>query len=121
MQKEQERGLGSILRMNVFQLVVAAPILSIHFMPGASWITLADLFGFALALVGIYIQYISNMELLKNEKDILICNGKLRSFCRYPNALGEVIFWLSIYMLAIGSVNGYMSIYGPLVLIIILI
>ena len=49
MQREQEKGLGSILRMNVFQLVVAAPILSIHFMPGASWITLADLFGFALA------------------------------------------------------------------------
>ena len=121
MQREHEKGLGSILRMNLFQLVVAAPILSIHFMPGASWITLADLFGFALALVGIYIQYISNMELLKNEKDILICNGKLRSFCRYPNALGEVIFWLSIYMLAIGSVNGYMSIYGPLVLIIILL
>ena len=121
MQREQEKGLGSILRMNLFQMVVAAPILSIHFMPGASWITLADLFGFALALVGIYIQYISNMELLKNEKNILICNGKLRSFCRYPNALGEVIFWLSIYMLAIGSVNGYMSIYGPLVLIIILL
>ena len=41
--------------------------------------------------------------------------------CRYPNALGEVIFWFSIYLMALNSVNGYMSFYGPLALIIFLL
>ncbi len=118
-QKEQKMGLGFILRMNLFQLVVAAPIFSIHFMPGPKWISPLDFVGFTLAIAGIYLQYISNIQLLRNENNKLIYTGKLRSICRYPNALGEVIFWLSIYILAIGSVNGFMSFYGPLTLILI--
>tara|TARA_X000000368_G_scaffold411250_1_gene395861 strand:- start:74 stop:763 length:690 start_codon:yes stop_codon:yes gene_type:complete len=118
---KKDKNFGFILRMNFFQLIVAAPIFSIHFIPGQNSIKFIDFLAFTMALLGIYIQNRSNRELRVNNPKNLICYGRLRQACRHPNALGEVIFWFSIYLIALNSVNGYMSFYGPLALIIFLL
>ena len=46
--------------MNFFQLIVAAPIFSIHFIPGQNSIKFIDFLAFTMALLGIYIQNRSN-------------------------------------------------------------
>jgi len=118
---KKDKNFGFILRMNFFQLIVAAPVFSIHFIPGQNSIKFIDFLGFTMALMGIYIQHRANRELRINSPKNLIHYGRLRQVCRYPNALGEVIFWFSIYLMALNSVNGYMSFYGPLALIIFLL
>jgi len=110
-----------IIKMGLFQLLVSAPIISINFIPGPNWINYLDIFAISLGFMAIFLQIKSYRELslhLKYQAKDKFFKSKLRISSRNPGVLGEFFFWTSLYLISISSINGYMSIYGPLIFII---
>ena len=83
-----------------------------------------DYFGAGIWLLGFALESVSDWQLsvfLKTpeNKGKLLKSG-LRAFSRHPNYLGEVLQWSGIFFMALSLPYGYLTIVGPLTMVLII-
>ena len=111
--------LKKVPRQVIFQMLIISPVISVNFLPGSSGLNFLDFMGILIFSSGLMYEIYSNKELTyfksksTNEKKIFM--EGLWSFSRHPNYLGKLIQWWSLYIIALSSMFGYWSIYGPII------
>jgi len=111
-----------ILR-GVLLMLVAIPVLYINTFGGGE-LGFLDYFGAGIWLLGFALESVSDWQLsvfLKTpeNKGKLLKSG-LRAFSRHPNYLGEVLQWSGIFFMALSLPYGYLTIVGPLTMVLII-
>ncbi len=111
---------GRYLNLGLMQVIVISPIISINFLPGMNYLNVLDLLGFSLFFIGFYLETKSNASLqafeVKKDRDEHFLTSGPWSHCRHPNYFGHLLQWWAIYLVALSSVGGFWSFFGPLVL-----
>jgi steroid 5-alpha reductase family enzyme len=104
--------------------VVALPVLMINRSPGGR-LGLLEILGVCIWLVGFFFESAGDAELARFAKDPLnrgkILQTGLWRYTRHPNYFGEVVQWWGIWMLAVGVPGGWLSIFGPLTITVLIL
>ncbi len=104
---------GLILLVNVSPVLVIAA-------SGRKAIVWADLLGIALWTCGFLFEAIGDRQLDAFLKDPAnrgrIIDRGLWRYSRHPNYFGEVVMWWGIFIIALSSEMGWVSVVGPLVI-----
>jgi steroid 5-alpha reductase family enzyme len=83
--------------------------------------------GFAIALIGLIIESVADAQKTKfknkAENRNKIYTGGLYGSIRYPNYLGEIIFWVGIFVACIPFLSGFswLSVISPIIIILLLL
>lgn len=98
-------------------LLVVLPVVAINLSPSGAW-TFLDAIGIGLWVIGFSFEAIGDFQLirfLKNpENRGHVLKTGLWRYTRHPNYFGEVTLWWGIFVLALSTPVGWMSIAGPL-------
>ena len=77
-----------------------------------------DAIGLAVWIVGFFFEAVGDFQLARFKKDPVhrgkIIQQGLWRYSRHPNYFGEVTLWWGIYLLALSTPGGWMTIIGPL-------
>jgi len=97
--------------------LIAMPIITLTAIQGPS-LRITDLLGVAVWLVGFFFETVGDWQLFlfkknPNNKGKIMTAG-LWQYTRHPNYFGEVTMWWGIFILALSSPWGMLSIIGPL-------
>ena len=70
--------------------------------------------------MGFYTESKSNKDLLsfkaRNTEEVKILTSGLWSLSRHPNYFGHILQWCALYIIALSSIGGEWSFYGPLIM-----
>lgn len=116
---------------------VSAWIISLPFLyrllqdPGAkvplSDITTIEWTGMTVALIGLVIETVADQQKssFKNEEGngSKLYKSGLYSIVRYPNYLGEILFWVGIFIASLGAIYGirWIAIVSPIIIVVLLL
>jgi steroid 5-alpha reductase family enzyme len=105
-------------------LVISIPVIKVISATDTP-LTLLDLLGTAVWIVGFLFEAISDWQLLQYKKDPgnkgkIIMTGLWR-FSRHPNYFGEVTLWWGVYLIALAIPAGWMTIMGPITITILIL
>jgi steroid 5-alpha reductase family enzyme len=88
-------------------------------------ISLTDYIGIVVWLIGFYFESRGDSQLkafISNPQNKgKIMNEGLWKYTRHPNYFGEVTMWWGIFLLALSTPNGYLTIIGPLTITILIL
>jgi steroid 5-alpha reductase family enzyme len=101
----------------VLLLVISLPVIRTITAPDAP-LTILDLLGSAVWLIGFLFEAVADWQLLQFKKDHankgkVITNGLWR-YSRHPNYFGEVALWWGVFLIALAVPGGWMTIIGPI-------
>jgi steroid 5-alpha reductase family enzyme len=105
-------------------MCVAAPVVAIGIYPGKA-LGILEYIGLAVWVTGFSFEVIGDAQLakfLKNpeNKGKLMQSG-LWAYTRHPNYFGEATMWWGIWIIALGTPYGLISIIGPLLITFLLL
>ncbi|NTW58018.1 MAG: DUF1295 domain-containing protein [Nitrospirae bacterium] len=103
----------------VLLLVISLPVIRAITAP-ESPLTFLDLLGGAVWLIGFLFETVGDWQLLRYKKDRankgkVITTGLWR-YSRHPNYFGEVTLWWGMYLIALATPGGWMTIIGPVII-----
>lgn len=80
-------------------------------------------FGFTVSLIGFIGEGIADFQLQKflSKKRKKVCDVGLWAYSRHPNYFFEWIFWIGIFLLALNSPFGWISLISPVFLLVTLL
>ncbi len=97
--------------------IIALPVIWINSNFSGNFAIL-DLFGVILWFVGFLFESVSDWQLrqFKNrrENEGKIMQSGLWRYSRHPNYFGEVVQWWAVFLLAVATPNGWVTIVGPI-------
>ncbi len=105
------------LLQGLFLFIISLPILAIN-IQGSSEIGLFDFLGITVWLIGFFFEVVGDWQLKQfikepTNKGKLITTG-LWQYSRHPNYFGEVTQWWGIWLIALVTPLGWISLLGPL-------
>ncbi|MCU0660615.1 MAG: DUF1295 domain-containing protein [Candidatus Pacebacteria bacterium] len=108
----------------VLLFLIVSPVLIIHASQDLSFRVLTFI-GLLVWAIGFYFEAIGDLQLarfIKNadNKGKLIMTG-LWAYTRHPNYFGEVMQWWGIWLVALGTPLGHLTIIGPLTITVLLL
>jgi steroid 5-alpha reductase family enzyme len=90
-----------------------------------SGLTLLDILGFILWLVGFFFEAIGDWQLLKFKRNPAntgkVMNLGLWKYTRHPNYFGEATIWWGIFLIALSVKNGWTAAISPLLITFLLL
>jgi steroid 5-alpha reductase family enzyme len=97
--------------------LISLPVIWTILVKPSPWTGL-DAIGLAVWIVGFFFEALGDFQLARFKKDPnnrgkIIQQGLWR-YSRHPNYFGEVTLWWGIYLLALSTPGGWMTIIGPL-------
>ncbi|MGV8079723.1 MAG: DUF1295 domain-containing protein [Syntrophales bacterium] len=105
-------------------LLNLSPVLFINAGDAAA-LTILDGFGMLVWLVGFCFEAVSDWQLDRFMRDPgnrgIIMDRGLWRYSRHPNYFGEVVMWWGIYMLALSAPWGWVSIFGPATITLLIV
>ena len=127
--KPYERTLESyrdnFLKMGILQVIVISPVISVNYLPGINSLNFLDFIGLIVFFLGFYTESKSNKDLLsfkvRNTEEVKILTSGLWSLSRHPNYFGHILQWCALYIIALSSIGGEWSFYGPLIMYLYLL
>ena len=98
-------------------VIISIPV-TYSIMSAYSPLNFVDCFGSVLWLAGFLFETVGDSQLAEFKKDAankgrIITNGLWR-YTRHPNYFGEVLLWWGIYVIALSTPMGWVTIIGPL-------
>jgi len=109
--------LQIFMLQGAFLFLIALPLIVINQAPSSS-LTLIDLGGILIWMIGFFFESVGDWQLKKfvtnpaNKGQIM--RSGLWKYTRHPNYFGEVTMWWGIFLLAISVPQGWLTIIGPL-------
>ena len=108
----------------VYALVMSTPSLVVN-KSFAAGLTVLDLLGVAIWLIGFYFESVGDYQLFsftrKPKNYGKIMDQGLWKYTRHPNYFGEICMWWGIYAIALSVEYGWLTIIAPLSITILLI
>lgn len=98
--------LGIHLMPTLFVFMGCLPLW--HIFSSAEPINIFDLIAFTITFAAILVEWISDEQMIrfrKNRKPEQFIKNGLWAYSRHPNYLGEIVFWIGIFLFALSS-NG---------------
>jgi len=104
----------------VLMLSISYPLILINYFPKSS-LTLLDLFGGLIFLIGFEFEAIGDYQLaqfIKNRKseDNRIMTDGLWKYTRHPNYFGEALLWWGIFLFAVPVKFGWLAVFSPIII-----
>ena len=108
-----------------FSLIVNSAALYVVIYSKGEQLTLIDLVGCCVWAIGFLIEWIADEQLKQHMADKSKGKSKfikwgLWRYSRHPNYFGEALLWWGIYLLAIQVQSGYITVYAPLCITLLL-
>lgn len=108
--------LQVFLLQGMLLLVVVSPVIITNIYRGNN-LSLIDLIGFVVWVIGFFFEAIGDYQLsefIKIKKKGQILQSGLWQYSRHPNYFGEVAQWWGIGIIALSVPYGYLGLIGPL-------
>lgn len=109
----------------VLMWLVSAPLLAAQFHSGPAYITLFDIVGLLLWMIGFTFEAVGDWQLVRfrsnpQNKGRILDTGLWR-YTRHPNYFGDAVQWWAFFIVAIGVPWGFLTIYSPIIMTYLLI
>ncbi len=115
--KEYFRIIYSVLKLSFIQFLCFSSLISLNYLSGYSSLSVLDILGITICIVGIVSELLSEKELkLYSKNKINFVRTGLWSITRHPNVIGIFFFFLGIQILALSAVGSQWSLFGLLLL-----
>lgn len=112
--------LQVFLLQGVIMWVVSAPLLAAQFHSGPRAITLFDLLGVFLWMIGFLFEAIGDFQLAQFKANPAnkgkVMNRGLWRYTRHPNYFGDAMIWWGFYLVAVASPWGFLTIFSPVLM-----
>lgn len=113
------------LLQGLLMLVVLAPVLYVLGSGGGQPLGMLDYLGLFVWIVGFFFETVADYQLdrFKSRKYNAgrIMQTGLWRYSRHPNYFGEVVMWWGIYLMALMVEGGWLTIFGPLVITLLIL
>jgi steroid 5-alpha reductase family enzyme len=90
----------------------------------SSW-NIVEIVGCLVLLIGILGEALADQQLASFKKKYssaaLVCQEGLWNYSRHPNYFFEMLIWISFYLIACGSPYGWITLYAPATIIVLLL
>ena len=107
------------------QWVVGLPLQLTMAAPGAAGLGSLDLIGVAVFAVGLGFETVGDLQLARFRADPAnddgVMDGGLWRYTRHPNYFGDCVAWWGIFLVALGSPLGWLTVVGPAVMTFLLL
>jgi len=105
--------------------VVAAPILALALADGRAGLSIFDVVGAGLWLIGFGFEAVGDAQLARFKRNPAnggrVMNRGLWRYTRHPNYFGEAVLWWGIFLVAVSVPWGWASIIGPITITFLLL
>ena len=106
-----------VLYASLLQMICFSPIVSLNFLSGPSYFNVKDLLSLIICIAGIlmYLQSTKELKLTENQP-----RDRLLEHIIHPDYLGNLIFFIGLFLLSSGATGGTWSIIGLIVILFIM-
>ncbi len=99
-------------------LLIVTPVILINMFRGPLMLTLGDVIGLVVWIIGFYFESVGDRQLRQfladpSKKGTVLSTGLWR-YTRHPNYFGEVTMWWGIWIIALSVPYGIIGVIGPL-------
>jgi len=106
-----------VLYVSLLQIICFSPIVSLNFLSGPSYLNFKDFLSLLICIIGILMNLQSTKELKFTENPP---NDSLLKYLMHPDYLGNLIFFIGLFLLSSGATGGTWSIIGLMVILLIM-
>ena len=112
------------LLQGVLMFIIGAPLLLAQISPTPNTLTLLDVIGVVVWIVGFYFESVGDAQLAHfksnpGNKGKLLNTG-LWAYTRHPNYFGDAAQWWGYYLIALGA-GGWWTIFSPILMTLMLV
>lgn len=115
--------LQVFLLQGLMMIVIALPAVWVATYGGGRFVR-TDAIGLAVWLVGFLCEVIADAQLARFQKDPAnygrVLQRGLWRYSRHPNYFGEVLMWWGLWLIALPTPGGWLSVLGPLVITVLI-
>ncbi|MCA9403187.1 MAG: DUF1295 domain-containing protein [Candidatus Omnitrophica bacterium] len=108
----------------LLQMIVVLPVLCVAFNPrtGLNWWEVTAAVIFVIGLVG---ESVADEQLRTFQNDAgnrgKVCRTGLWAYSRHPNYFFEIVIWTAVYLYALASPGGWLTVVSPLTIVFIIL
>ncbi len=115
--KRPKKIIWMILYISLLQLICFSPLISLNFLSGPLTLYWLDFLALALCFYGLFIYLKSRNKTESYE----VRSDKLHlQYFMHPNYLGNLTFFLGLFLLSVGATGGIWSIIGPIAMLLLM-
>ena len=112
------------LLQGILMFIIGTPLLPAQISSTPNSITILDVLGLIVWIIGFYFEAIGDAQLARfkadpNNKGKLLNTG-LWAYTRHPNYFGDAAQWWGIYLIALGA-GGWWTVFSPILMTLLLI
>ncbi|MBI1277964.1 MAG: DUF1295 domain-containing protein [Anaerolineaceae bacterium] len=104
--------------------LISTPLLVAQYSPEPTTLTIFDLLGMLLWLVGFLFEAVGDWQLtrFKTESDNKgkVMRAGLWRYTRHPNYFGDAALWWGYFLIALSVSNGFITIFSPILMTVML-
>jgi len=112
------------LLQGVLMFIIGAPLLPAQISSTPDALTLLDVLGVIVWIVGFYFETVGDAQLARFRADPInkgtVLNTGLWAYTRHPNYFGDAAQWWAFYLIAL-SAGGWWTIFSPLLMTLLLV
>lgn len=106
-------------------VIISAPLLAAQYSPQPDNLTLVDFLGVIIWGAGFFFEAVGDWQLTRfranpANKGKVLDTGLWR-YTRHPNYFGDAVAWWGYFLIALAAPNGFLTIYGPLLMTFFLV
>lgn len=109
----------------VVMWLISAPILAAQINDGPAYLTVFDILGVFVWLVGFFFEAVGDWQLSRFRADPAnkgkVLNTGLWRYTRHPNYFGDATQWWGLYLIAVATPWGLLTIFSPALMTYLLI
>ncbi len=113
------------LLQGVLLSLIAAPILVAEHNATPLQLTIFDLLGAAVWAIGLTFEAVGDWQLARFRRTRASRGELLRSglwaYTRHPNYFGDATVWWGLFLIALGTPNGFLSVFSPILMTVLLV
>ena len=104
--------------------IISAPLLAAQIKPVPAQITVLDVLGVVVWMVGFFFEAAGDLQLTRFRNDAAnkgrVLNSGVWRYTRHPNYFGDTAQWWGYYLVAVAG-GGFWTIWGPIVMTVMLL
>ena len=105
--------------------VISAPLLAAEYNAEPDEIVVTDVLGAAIWAVGFFFEAVGDWQLARFKSDSankgMVMRYGLWRYTRHPNYFGDAMLWWGYFVIAAGTTDGWVTVFGPVIMTVLLL